>query len=180
MFLPNPRPQNTCTHCLGFRRRWSFLNWRAPSFARTCLDCLNVGGSHHLFLIWSCDATKTGFLSSGQIFFFDSCQKVRQTLPNITKHVPTRVGLTPHDSRVHWLILALRVHEFLQFLWFPSNAQKHAGRWVGFAKLPLGVSECLNVCLQCTRSGLVSHLDCILEFEIEIWTGLYSQRPWPG
>lgn len=113
-------------------------------------------------------------------FFFDSCQKVRQTLPNITKHVPTRVGLTPHDSRVHWLILALRVHDFLQFLWFPSNAQKHAGRWVGFAKLPLGVSECLNVCLQCTRSGLVSHLDCILEFEIEIWTGLYSQRPWPG
>lgn len=38
------------------------------------------------------------------------------------------------------------------FLWvvlFPSTSQKHAFRWMGYTKLPIGVDECANVCAWC-------------------------------
>lgn len=42
------------------------------------------------------------------------------------------------------------------FTWVSSHCLKHAGRWSGGIKLPVGVYECVNVCVV-TFDGLASH-----------------------
>lgn len=45
-------------------------------------------------------------------------------------------------------MFSLYLYEFPQGSLFYSRLQKHAGRWIGDAKLPLGVCVCLHGALQ--------------------------------
>lgn len=49
--------------------------------------------------------------------------------------------------------------DFLRVLQFPYTSKKYACRWIGYANLLMGVTECECVCMV-PYDGLVSHPRC--------------------